>query len=164
MSAYICGSAVVRLQGRPEHARPVVLPSTFVADIAAVAKQWATREERHPLRKMDEVFAAREVAADRFSRANDWNVSAKSFPLFQLGTPSERAMLKLAEERGAPGILDHHEYIRLRSQPVGIVTHLYAPLKLELLSDSVVVDALPESWYMPGTTYAYLLRPRGGAL
>lgn len=160
MSADTLAGAVVRLRGKPAHATPALLAPTFDADIAAVLAEWSAKDGRHPFRRMDPVFAAREIAAERFAIANGWRISEKSFPLYHLGVESERAELKHAEARGAPGLLDHYEYLRRLSQPIGIITHLYGALNLALVPSSVVVDALPESWYIPGATSAYLLRPR----
>ena len=106
--------------------------------------------------------AWRSAAVDAFARANGWTRAKHELHPTRLLPPKLR---KPADARRPwwhdDRVFEHPDFLLQGRRIAGVVVHLYSPVALDRLPESIVVDELPSSWYWPGRTRAYLLRPAG---
>lgn len=114
---------------------------------------------------MAELDAEREAAATIFAQVNRWVYSRRVFRPTALVRASERCVELVAWLKQDPFRFKHTDWLResARGRVVGTVLHVYPPPRDQEIP-GVAVHALPESWYYPRHTYAYLLRPAQEAL
>lgn len=97
------------------------------------------------------LYETQKAAIAEFAKAQGWR-PAKSDPR------PERLFGKAVAQKLGADFFDHPNWFRVGSI-LACVVHLYGKLALEKLPKDLIVDELPESWYCPGHTRAYVLRP-----
>jgi hypothetical protein len=110
---------------------------------------WATRH-----RWSAASMAVHASSVQVFAEAQTWHVS-EGFALNRL--VRKRATLLLPN--WARDTVDHPDFFWQRRRSPALVVHLSGDLVLNTVPEKLVVDRLPESWYWPGTTTAYVFRP-----
>jgi hypothetical protein len=60
--------------------------------------------------------------------------------------------------RPCDDVFEHPDWFLVGRHPVAVV-HLYNELDLANVPEGIIIDELPESWYYPGHTRAYVYRP-----
>jgi hypothetical protein len=145
-------SGIIRLRGEapdlvwPEAAlRPHL---TRRSELRDRRQEWCT--SRPGQREWyDANLAAHAVSVGVFAKAQGWRPS-RGFALNRLLRQCPR---------WAADVVDHPDYFSEGRRSPAVVVHLYGTLALDDVPSAIVVDRLPESWYWPGQTIAYALRP-----
>lgn len=100
-------------------------------------------------------YQLRQQASAEFARANGWHTCARPFSPTMLREGRTRPRL-YKEPRRASGIdFDHSEFMTFGRVPVAIIVHNY---RAAPTADGLGVEQLPDSWYWPGGTTAWLIR------
>jgi hypothetical protein len=108
------------------------------------------------------IDAQRESIA-AFAAAQGWQRSERIFP------PKHLLHAKNRRGKDSPRpwyctdqCFEHPDWLTYRGRMAGVVVHLYptrTDIDLDKLPGEIVVDQLPDSWYFPRWTNAFLLRP-----
>ena len=98
---------------------------------------------------------AHEASVCVFAKAQGWRPS-QEFALERL--LGKRGSLLWAEW-ATYDVVDHPDYLCQGGHSPALVVHLYGSLVLERVPRTLIVDQLPESWYWPEITTAYVSRP-----
>jgi hypothetical protein len=150
-------STIVRLRGDAEELvwpgaalRPHLDQRAWLRDVSpGHDTSWANRR-----RWSDASLAAHAANVQAFAEAQGWRVS-KGFALDRL----VRRRASLLWPNWARDVVDHPDFFWRYQRSPALVVHLYGELVLDRVPDALVVDRLPESWYWPGMTTAYVFRP-----
>jgi hypothetical protein len=112
------------------------------------------------------MLAAQRASAELFAEAQGWTHSTRALAPQYLLRPKNRRPWHQEPGRAwyfDDRAFDHPTWFSVGRTLAGVVVHNYPALDLSLLPAEIVVDRLPGSWYYPGRTTAYLLRPSAKA-
>jgi hypothetical protein len=137
---------------------PATVLGPLLTEVAQAHAEWHTADVtdratfgRARLRYLD----LRQQAAREFAGANGWQAGARPFSPKMLREGRTRPKL-YKEPRPASGIdFDHSEFFNFGRIPVAILVHNYTTAPK---AEGLRIEQLPESWYWPGGTTAWLIR------
>ena len=141
---------IVRVQGAITDAPPPWLPEQWDAQIMNIASLTGT----------EALHEARIALAQAFAQANGCVLSLARVQPEHLGTTKEERAELACVRVGGGGAWDHPWAFKQDGKLAGIVVHLYGAIERAKLPTFLVADRLPDSWYAPGATTAYLYRAK----